>query len=174
MTCLRRTLGKFLFASHPLVAKITPLMCGIVGYVGQREVIPVLVKGLEHLEYRGYDSAGIACLSSINSKFFIAKEKGKLAELKSQLNGVPTQMHIGIGHTRWATHGEPSKVNAHPHLGEEGRIALVHNGIVENYAELKLELQQKGHKFKSKTDTEVAAHLIEEYYQDDLRDAIRK
>ncbi len=149
-------------------------MCGIVGYIGEREAVPVLIKGLEHLEYRGYDSAGIACLDSNGSNFFLAKEKGKLSELKAQLNGVPSGMHLGVGHTRWATHGEPSKVNAHPHLGEKGRIALVHNGIIENYAELKAKLEQKGHHFKSKTDTEVAAHLIEEYYKDDLRAAIRK
>ena len=149
-------------------------MCGIVGYIGPREAVPVLIKGLEHLEYRGYDSAGIACLSSNSPNFFIVKEKGKLSHLKSQLNGTPTQMHLGIGHTRWATHGEPSKINAHPHLGERGRIALVHNGIIENYAELKLELERKGHHFKSKTDTEIAAHLIECYYQGDLRQAIRK
>ncbi|MBI4358765.1 MAG: glutamine--fructose-6-phosphate transaminase (isomerizing) [Candidatus Omnitrophica bacterium] len=149
-------------------------MCGIVGYVGEREAVPVLIKGLEHLEYRGYDSAGIACLSHDRSKFFMIKEKGKLAELKAQLNGVPPQMRLGIGHTRWATHGEPSKINAHPHLGRDSRIALVHNGIVENYAELKSELERKGHRFKSKTDTEVAAHLIEYYYRGDLCEALRK
>ncbi|OGW84716.1 MAG: glutamine--fructose-6-phosphate aminotransferase [Omnitrophica bacterium RIFCSPHIGHO2_02_FULL_46_11] len=150
-------------------------MCGIIGYIGRRDAIPVLIKGLEHLEYRGYDSAGIACLnSSTSSNFFIAKEKGKLSELKSQLTKNLPHMHVGIGHTRWATHGEPSKLNAHPHLGEKGRIALVHNGIVENYAELKDELKRKGHHFKSKTDTEVAAHLIEYYYHGDLREAIRK
>ncbi len=149
-------------------------MCGIVGYIGEREAVPVLIKGLEHLEYRGYDSAGIACLNPSHSKFFVAKERGKLSELKAQLNGVPTRMHLGIGHTRWATHGEPSKANAHPHLGQKGRIALVHNGIIENYAELKSELERDGYRFKSETDTEVAAHLIERYYKNDLAEAIRK
>lgn len=149
-------------------------MCGIVGYIGPREAVPVLIKGLEHLEYRGYDSAGIACLNSSRSNFFIVKEKGKLSQLKSRLNGTPSKMHIGIGHTRWATHGEPSKINAHPHLGEKSRIALVHNGIIENYAELKSELERNGHHFKSKTDTEIAAHLIEQYNRGDLPRAIRK
>ncbi|MBI4372986.1 MAG: glutamine--fructose-6-phosphate transaminase (isomerizing), partial [Candidatus Omnitrophica bacterium] len=149
-------------------------MCGIVGYIGGREAVPVLMKGLEHLEYRGYDSAGIACLGPNGSGFFLAKEKGKLSELKARLNGTPFKMHLGIGHTRWATHGEPSTANAHPHLGEKGRVALVHNGIIENYAELKTGLKKKGHHFKSQTDTEVAAHLIESYYQEDLQEAIRK
>ena len=149
-------------------------MCGIVGYIGKRDVVPVLIRGLEHLEYRGYDSAGIACLNPHGSEFFIAKEKGKLSELKAELNGIPAAMSLGIGHTRWATHGEPSKINAHPHLGQDGRIAMVHNGIIENYAELKKELEQNGHSFKSKTDTEVAVHLIESYYHGDLREALRK
>lgn len=149
-------------------------MCGIVGYVGPREAIPVLIKGLEHLEYRGYDSAGIACLNSKNSQFFVVKEKGKLSELKSRLNGVPTSIHLGVGHTRWATHGEPSRTNAHPHLGQDGRIALVHNGIIENYAELKAELERKGYSFKSQTDTEIAAHLVEYYYRGDFREALRR
>ena len=148
-------------------------MCGIVGYVGPREAIPVLIKGLEHLEYRGYDSAGIACLNSKDSRFFVLKEKGKLSELKSRLNGVPSAMHLGVGHTRWATHGEPSRINAHPHLGQDGRIALVHNGIIENYAELKAELERKGHRFRSQTDTEIAAHLVEHYYRGDLREALK-
>ena len=137
-------------------------MCGIVGYVGEREAIPVLMKGLEHLEYRGYDSAGIACFNPNHSRFFVAKEQGKLVRLKAQLNGVPQDIRLGIGHTRWATHGEPSKVNAHPHLGEKGKIALVHNGIIENYLILKEELVKRGHHFVSQTDTEVLVHLIED------------
>ena len=148
-------------------------MCGIVGYIGYREAVPILIQGLEHLEYRGYDSAGVACLNS-QSHIYVAKEKGKLSELKSQLNGNLKGMNLGIGHTRWATHGEPSKVNAHPHLGQAGRVAIVHNGIIENYAELKAELEKKGYIFKSQTDTEVAAHLIEFYYKKDLRQAIQK
>ncbi len=111
-------------------------MCGIVGYIGYREAIPVLIKGLEHLEYRGYDSAGVACLNS-KSRIFIAKEKGKLSELKASLNGDATGMFLGIGHTRWATHGEPSRVNAHPHMDSRGQIVLVHHGIIENQAPLK-------------------------------------
>lgn len=139
-------------------------MCGIVGYIGHREVIPVLIKGLEHLEYRGYDSAGVACLNS-RSHIFLAKEKGKLSELKASLNGAANNMHLGIGHTRWATHGEPSQENAHPHQDSRRQIVLVHNGIVENYAVLKKELIKKGFSFKSKTDTEVAANLIGSYYK---------
>ncbi|MBI4394970.1 MAG: glutamine--fructose-6-phosphate transaminase (isomerizing), partial [Candidatus Omnitrophica bacterium] len=165
---------KFLFPTEGFIVKIRTVMCGIVGYIGGREAVPILIKGLEHLEYRGYDSAGIACLDTGRSEFFLAKEKGKLSELKAKLNGNSDQMHLGIGHTRWATHGEPSTLNAHPHLGEKGRIALVHNGIVENYTELKAELEKKGHRFKSETDTEVAAHLIEFYYRHDLREAIQK
>ena len=149
-------------------------MCGIIGYVGWREALPVLVKGLEQLEYRGYDSAGVACFRQDDHNFFVAKEKGKLSALKASLNGVPSQMHIGIGHTRWATHGEPSKLNAHPHLGPQKRVALVHNGIIENYSELKSELEKNGHRFQSKTDTEVAAHLIERYYRGNLAAAIRQ
>lgn len=149
-------------------------MCGIIGYVGGREAVPILIKGLEHLEYRGYDSAGIACLSPDCSGFFVCKEQGKIGELKARLNGVPTQANSGIGHTRWATHGAPSKTNAHPHLGQNGRVAVVHNGIIENYAELKSELKRKGCCFKSDTDTEVAAHLIESYYHGDLGGAMRR
>jgi glucosamine--fructose-6-phosphate aminotransferase (isomerizing) len=149
-------------------------MCGIIGYVGAREAVPILIKGLEHLEYRGYDSAGIACLAHGRSDFFLVKEKGKLSELKARINGYYSQMNLGIGHTRWATHGEPSRINAHPHLGQGGRVALVHNGIVENYAELKSELKRKGHRFKSETDTEVAAHLIEQYGRGNLAEAMRR
>ncbi len=139
-------------------------MCGIVGYIGYREAIPVLIKGLEHLEYRGYDSAGVACLNS-KSRIFITKEKGKLSELKASLNGDATGMFLGIGHTRWATHGEPSRANAHPHMDSRRQIVLVHNGIIENHAPLKEELLKNGFSFSSKTDTEVAANLIGSYYQ---------
>ncbi len=153
-------------------------MCGIVGYIGNRDAVSVLMEGLEHLEYRGYDSAGIACLDSNHSEFFVLKEKGKLSALRSLVNGHPKQMHVGIGHTRWATHGEPSQTNAHPHLSQSGKIALVHNGIIENYAELKSELLRKGYRFQSETDTEVAAHLIEDCYHGDpveaLREAVKK
>lgn len=149
-------------------------MCGIVGYVGWRPALPILLRGLEQLEYRGYDSAGVACFRSDSRDFFVAKEKGKLHVLKSSLNGVPSEMYLGLGHTRWATHGEPSKINAHPHLGPSGRVALVHNGIIENYAELKANLTAKGHRFLSMTDTEVAAHLIERCYRCDFAQAIRE
>ena len=149
-------------------------MCGIVGYIGNQKALPILIQGLERLEYRGYDSAGVACLEKGNDHIFFAKEKGKLGQLKSHLNGTTLPSVIGIGHTRWATHGAPSKVNAHPHHDCSGRIAIVHNGIIENFQELKRELQKKGHHFKSETDTEIAAHLIEELYQGDLEEAFRK
>lgn len=149
-------------------------MCGIIGYVGDREAVPILIKGLERLEYRGYDSAGVACLNSDRSSFFVLKEQGKLSELKACLNGAPAQANSGIGHTRWATHGAPSKTNAHPHLGYKGQVAVVHNGIIENYAELKSELKHKGYRFKSETDTEVAASLIEYYYRGNLAEAMRR
>ncbi len=149
-------------------------MCGIVGYVGDQQAIPILIRGLEHLEYRGYDSAGIACLEAKSRGFFVAKEKGKLSSLKACLNGKTVSSHIGIGHTRWATHGEPSKLNAHPHLDDQGRIALVHNGIIENFSELKSELKRKGFKFRSETDTEVAVNLISSYYRGDLLTALRQ
>jgi len=138
-------------------------MCGIIGYAGSRNAVPVLIQGLEHLEYRGYDSAGIACISGKKPSIEVWKEKGKLAALKQRLDGQDLHSHIGIGHTRWATHGEPSRANAHPHLDNAGRIALIHNGIIENYAELKAELQSKGYRFRSQTDTEVAVNLISEY-----------
>lgn len=138
-------------------------MCGIIGYIGRRDAVPVLIQGLEHLEYRGYDSAGIACITGNKPKIEVWKEKGKLAALKELLMGRDIHTHVGIGHTRWATHGEPSRANAHPHLDNAGHIALIHNGIIENYAELKAELQAKGYRFRSQTDTEVAVNLISEY-----------
>lgn len=138
-------------------------MCGIVGYVGYRKAVPVLIQGLEHLEYRGYDSAGIACLN--HRGVSVVKEKGNLSHLKQLLNGAYIESHTGIGHTRWATHGEPSRANAHPHTDPSNRIALVHNGIIENYALLKQELQRKGFRFRSQTDTEVAVNLIASYYK---------
>ncbi len=138
-------------------------MCGIIGYIGQRNAVSILIQGLEHLEYRGYDSAGIACFDGHRKRVEVVKEKGKLAELKRRLTGRDLQSKIGIGHTRWATHGEPSRTNAHPHLDNRGRIALIHNGIVENYAALKEELQAKGYRFRSQTDTEIIVNLISEY-----------
>ncbi|MDD5225979.1 MAG: glutamine--fructose-6-phosphate aminotransferase, partial [Candidatus Omnitrophica bacterium] len=112
-------------------------MCGIIGYVGYQNTVPVLIKGLEKLEYRGYDSAGIACVGHQKGDLCIIKEKGKLGVLKEKLGDFTIEAHIGIGHTRWATHGEPSRANSHPHVDASGKIALVHNGIIENYAVIK-------------------------------------
>ncbi|ASZ11634.1 glutamine--fructose-6-phosphate transaminase (isomerizing) [Chitinophaga sp. MD30] len=134
-------------------------MCGIVAYIGQREAYPIVLKGLKRLEYRGYDSAGIAL---INNGLQVYKKKGKVAELEEHLTGKNVQSNIAIGHTRWATHGEPSDRNSHPHQSGNGRLAMIHNGIIENYAQLKQELLNKGHVFKSDTDTEVLVHFIEE------------
>ena len=148
-------------------------MCGIAGYIGARNAQDVILKGLSRLEYRGYDSAGAAVLNSDN-KINIVKRQGKLKVLASELSGDPITGNAGIGHTRWATHGVPSNSNAHPHRDCAGKIAVVHNGIIENYIELKTELKKKGHKFLSETDTEVIPHLIEEFYKGDLEKALRK
>lgn len=137
-------------------------MCGIVGYIGHRRATDVILKGLKRLEYRGYDSAGIA---SLNGKLSIQKYKGKVAQLENALNTNPMHGTSGIGHTRWATHGEPNDVNAHPHTGQKRKFALVHNGIIENYSAIRESLKNKGHVFESETDTEVLAHLIEEIYE---------
>ena len=136
-------------------------MCGIVGYIGDREASEVLIKGLKRLEYRGYDSAGLAL---INGHLDIAKGKGKVASLEKKVKAQKLLGRIGIGHTRWATHGEPNDVNSHPHLSQSGKIAVVHNGIIENYNSLKKKLTEKGRVFHSQTDTEVIAQLIEELY----------
>ncbi len=133
-------------------------MCGIVAYVGHREAGDVIIKGLKRLEYRGYDSAGIALL---NGGLNIYKKKGKVSELEKYLHEKDLHSQIGIGHTRWATHGEPNDVNAHPHYSASKNIALIHNGIIENYNSLKQELTNKGHTFLSDTDTEVLVHFIE-------------
>jgi glucosamine--fructose-6-phosphate aminotransferase (isomerizing) len=138
-------------------------MCGIVGYVGKRNVISILVDGLKRLEYRGYDSAGVAFWDKEGIRVF--KIAGKVAELERMLIGLGSNSNIGIAHTRWATHGIPNEVNAHPHVDCTGNIAVVHNGIVENYQSLKKKLEKEGHIFKSQTDTEVIAHLIEEFYK---------
>ncbi len=141
-------------------------MCGIVGYIGKRKVIPVLIEGLRRLEYRGYDSAGLAFF--LGNKLELIKTKGKLLNLEEKIfeRDYSEAKAPGIGHTRWATHGEPTTENAHPHLDCEGKIALVHNGIIENYYELKERLIKKGHVFQSQTDTEVIAHLIEEHLKE--------
>lgn len=137
-------------------------MCGIVGYIGPREAYPILIKGLKRLEYRGYDSSGVALL---NHDLKIFKKKGKVSELEETVKSEDITGNIGIGHTRWATHGEPNDVNAHPHVSQRGNMAIIHNGIIENYSSLKKELMSRGHEFKSETDTEVLIHLIEEIQQ---------
>jgi glucosamine--fructose-6-phosphate aminotransferase (isomerizing) len=135
-------------------------MCGIVGYTGPREAYPIILKGLKRLEYRGYDSSGVALLN--NDKLSVYKKKGKVAELEETVLSVDMHSHIGIGHTRWATHGEPSDRNAHPHLSQTGKFAMIHNGIIENYTAIKKELVAKGYQFKSDTDTEVLLNFIED------------
>jgi glucosamine--fructose-6-phosphate aminotransferase (isomerizing) len=135
-------------------------MCGIVGYTGPREAYPVIIKGLKRLEYRGYDSSGVALLN--NGKLNVYKKKGKVAELEEFALGQDCHGHIGIGHTRWATHGEPSDRNAHPHQSQSGELAMIHNGIIENYTQIKQELLSKGYTFKSDTDTEVLLNFIED------------
>ena len=139
-------------------------MCGVVGYIGSKEAAPILIDGLQRLEYRGYDSAGIAVLNG--GKIASSKEVGRLANLEKMLAADPIKGTRGIGHTRWATHGAPSQVNSHPHFSSDRAIAVVHNGIIENYAELRDELVAKGHKFLSETDTEVVPHLIEQALKD--------
>ncbi len=146
-------------------------MCGIVGYIGKRPAKDIILEGLRHLEYRGYDSSGIALLE--DEKIEIIRATGKLASLYSKLLERKFDATLGIGHTRWATHGKPSEENAHPH--RSGSIALVHNGIIENYLELKKMLVTKGYRFSSETDTEVIAHLIDYYYRENpLMDAVVK
>ncbi|MGI5911663.1 MAG: glutamine--fructose-6-phosphate transaminase (isomerizing) [Syntrophomonadaceae bacterium] len=145
-------------------------MCGIMGYTGYRQAASAIIEGLSKLEYRGYDSAGIALYKEGELK--ITKKKGRLADMVKALGEAPESL-LGVGHTRWATHGVPSDNNAHPHTDCQGRIALVHNGIIENYAALRKELILKGHDFVSETDTEVVAHLVEEYYNGSLEKAVR-
>ena len=148
-------------------------MCGIVAYIGPRQAYPIILKGLKRLEYRGYDSAGIALLSE---GLKVYKKKGKVAELEESLVGVDLHAHIGIGHTRWATHGEPSDRNAHPHYSANGKLAMIHNGIIENYAQIKQELLNKGYSFVSDTDTEVLLKFIEDIQQNNncnLETAVR-
>ena len=135
-------------------------MCGIVGYIGSKDAYPILLKGLGRLEYRGYDSAGMALLNS-DGGLNVYKTKGKVADLDRFCNDKDVSGTVGIAHTRWATHGEPSSVNAHPHYSESKNLAIIHNGIIENYADLKKKLQSKGLTFRSDTDTEVLVQLIE-------------
>ena len=136
-------------------------MCGIVGYIGHREAYPIIINGLKRLEYRGYDSAGIALYDG--SKIQLAKTKGKVVDLEAQVaKDITTNGSLGIGHTRWATHGVPNDVNSHPHYSNSGDLVIIHNGIIENYASIKIELIKRGYVFHSDTDTEVLVNLIEE------------
>ena len=138
-------------------------MCGIVGYIGERQAAPILLDGLEKLEYRGYDSSGIAVCN--DGKINMVKAKGRLKVVSEMTHdGATLPGTLGIGHTRWATHGEPSDVNAHPHMNKDGSIVVVHNGIIENYLKLKNRLIEKGYEFISDTDTEVVAHMLDNYY----------
>lgn len=145
-------------------------MCGIVGYIGEKEVAPILINGLKKLEYRGYDSSGIALFNEEELK--VIKCKGRLSSLEDRVSRESVSGTIGIGHTRWATHGEPNDVNSHPHVSHSGKIAVVHNGIIENYMKLKDFLQTQGYSFVSDTDTEVVAHLVEYHYKGDLVKAV--
>ncbi|MBU0519436.1 glutamine--fructose-6-phosphate transaminase (isomerizing) [bacterium] len=146
-------------------------MCGIIGYIGYRDAVPILISGLKRMEYRGYDSAGLAIAG--NGRIQVKKEVGKISELEQVLNGGVVHGNIGLGHTRWATHGVPSQVNAHPHIDSKGHIALIHNGIIENYAALRQRMEKKGHKFRTETDTETLAYLIEEAYNGNLLEAVQ-
>lgn len=149
-------------------------MCGIVAYVGHREACPLILKGLKRLEYRGYDSAGVALLNGEGLKIY--KKKGKVQDLENELNNKDLHATIGIGHTRWATHGEPNDINAHPHYSNHKKLAIIHNGIIENYDSLKQALLKKGHEFRSQTDSEVLVHFIEDIQQEincSLEEAVR-
>jgi glucosamine--fructose-6-phosphate aminotransferase (isomerizing) len=150
-------------------------MCGIVGYVGPQDATPIVLDGLKRLEYRGYDSAGLAVVE-VNGDIAVRREVGKLESLEEMVKAHPVQGQIGIGHTRWATHGEPCQRNAHPHLGASGAVAVVHNGIIENFRALRQGLEAKGRAFASETDTEVVVHLVEDYLETgvDLQTAVRK
>ncbi|MCI0410752.1 MAG: glutamine--fructose-6-phosphate aminotransferase, partial [Acidobacteria bacterium] len=145
-------------------------MCGIVGYIGHRDAISFLLPGLRRLEYRGYDSAGVATLNG--TRLDVRKAVGKIAMLEALVAPAPPRGNLGIAHTRWATHGRPSDANAHPHVDCESRLAIVHNGIIENYRELRKFLAAEGHRFRSQTDTEVIAHLIERYRANGLPEAV--
>ncbi|MFV2063930.1 MAG: glutamine--fructose-6-phosphate transaminase (isomerizing), partial [Chloroflexota bacterium] len=147
-------------------------MCGIVGYVGSKDAAPILLEGLARLEYRGYDSAGIALVTT-SGDLFVRKRAGKLSELRAALEAGSPPATVGLGHTRWATHGRPNDLNAHPHLDCTGELTVIHNGIIENFIELRAELEANGHRLDSETDTEAIAHLVEEAYQGDLAEAVR-
>jgi glucosamine--fructose-6-phosphate aminotransferase (isomerizing) len=148
-------------------------MCGIVGYLGKRKAVPILLDGLKRLEYRGYDSAGLAVVDG-DGRLQVRRAKGKLHNLEEVLRVEPADGLFGIGHTRWATHGRPTEENAHPHRGARGDVVVVHNGIIENYLELRQQLEAEGHRFLSETDTEVIAHLVERNYDGNLEEAVRR
>src|SRR2546426_5745291 len=148
-------------------------MCGIVGYIGPKKVVPLIIDGLRRLEYRGYDSAGIAVVN--DGKVDVRRASGKLRNLEEAINKAPLEGTYGIGHTRWATHGRPTEENAHPHRDCTGKVVVVHNGIIENYLELKHQLQEQGHRFVTETDTEIVAHMVEREMKDDgLENAVRR
>ncbi|HEV7811212.1 MAG TPA: hypothetical protein VGO64_11465, partial [Candidatus Limnocylindrales bacterium] len=147
-------------------------MCGIVGYTGPREAGPILIEGLQRLEYRGYDSAGIALVDE-DGDLFVEKKAGKLSNLQTAIADRTPHAAIGLAHTRWATHGRPNDLNAHPHQDCTGEITVIHNGIIENFSELRDGLEARGHRLTSETDTEAIAHLVEEAYRGDLADAVR-
>src|SRR5262245_15817380 len=148
-------------------------MCGIIGYIGSKPVVPVLIDGLRRMEYRGYDSAGVALVSP--EGIALRRSAGKLSNLENTIRNQPVDGLYGVGHTRWATHGRPTEENAHPHRDCTGKIVVVHNGIIENYLELKEELKAQGHDFKTETDTEIVAHLVErEMGTDGLENAVRR
>src|SRR6202008_5016543 len=148
-------------------------MCGIIGYIGSKPVVPVLIEGLRKMEYRGYDSAGVALGSP--EGIALRRSAVKLVILENAIRSEPVDGLYGLGHTRWATHGRPTEENAHPHRDCTGRIVVVHNGIIENYLELKEELQAQGHEFKTETDTEIVAHLVEREMQGDgLENGVRR
>src|ERR1700683_3452556 len=145
-------------------------MCGIVGYIGNRRAVPIILEGLKRLEYRGYDSAGLAVYCD-NDQLSIRRASGKLRNLEEAIRLNPIDGSFGIGHTRWATHGRPTEENAHPHRDCHGDVVVVHNGIIENYLELKHRLQGEGHIFTTETDTEVVAHLVESHLHGNLEEA---
>ncbi|MDP8229474.1 MAG: hypothetical protein P9M15_08490, partial [Candidatus Electryoneaceae bacterium] len=150
-------------------------MCGIIGYIGWRDAVPVLMEGLKRMEYRGYDSSGLAVWDG--TEICITKTSGKIIELDAELKNNEMSGYIGLGHTRWATHGEPNQLNAHPHSDDSGKIVVIHNGIIENYRTLKTQLTAQGHTFHTDTDTEVLANLIAELYDpvnSDLESAVRE
>ena len=147
-------------------------MCGIVGYIGTNKAVPIILEGLKRLEYRGYDSAGLAVYCD-DGELAVRRAKGKLRNLEDAIRMNPVDGTFGIGHTRWATHGRPTEENAHPHRDCKGDVVVVHNGIVENYLALKQQLQSEGHVFKTETDTEVIAHLVEKHFNGNLEEAVR-